>query len=687
MTVARQKDAILSAYSRWVPLFLDGSIPAENASYPAVPQSLSECDRNEAISVLHYSTGTGGANLSKDALHRKAKSGVKQLLKYMGNWVSVCKDGNTNAGEFTPAVPPSGKDRDWVWLQIKKTEHRIAQCLKIYKLRTENRHLPENTADAIKESLTHLIFARRGRSLEEEMELRGMAQSDDYSSRSNAFQREDENHLRREISGIFEEVDAGYCTSEDDESDQNRASRTTSIASASSSSRPTANVPRTYFEVPYADHTHHVHEFTFKAFTQYAGHGHATIAQFYTSEWADQRRTQASSGGTCRAHQRARQLRFQQDSQQESQSTPPPTSAALPDSQSAIAGMQSHSANQLAEIGRHMQVSNSVAQVQVQISHLEKAVALANKLGKAPAAVVHLEECLLGEYLRSAGTTVPSHVVQSLTVTSAAAQATSVAEDASIIRSPAKCRPRYEENERTLPPWEKAQRDIVKKFSITDNEGQGNCLFIVLSELWNQYRVFVNRRRSATEKTHQEARALVVDNLRDKAHVIRLGKAVSVVNNNSGDQPFDVFAYDGMIEQKGTIEAYCDWMAQDGISGRFAGLVCEVLSFMPYALQIVKSKLLHLSITTTSSSMCTGPYSRRTSRAITRYKCTRAQILTSASKIHLFSILCIIFVKSLQKTVATMLGQSHSSFKQTDNLDMRFSRALRLHCCFRTILN
>jgi hypothetical protein len=666
MTVAHQKDAILSAYSRWVPLFLDGQIPAENASYPAVPQSLSECDRNEAISVLHYSTGTGGANLSKDALHRKAKSGVKKLLKYMGNWVSVCKDGNTNSGDFTPSAPPSGKDRDWVWLQIKKTEHRIAQCLKIYKLRTENRHLPENTADAIKESLTHLIFARRGRSLEEEMELRGMAQSDDFSSRSTAFQREEESHLRGELSGIFEEVAAGYCTSEDDEPDQNRAARTTSTASAS---RPTANVPRTYFEVPYADHTHHVHEFTFKAFTQYAGHGHATIAQFYTTEWADQCRTQASSGGTGRAHQRARQLHSQQASQRESQSTPPPNGAALPDSQSAVAGLQSHSVNQLAEIGRHMQVSNSVAQAQVQISNLEKAVALANKLGKAPAAVVQLEECLFGEYLRSVGTTVPSHVVQSLTATLVAAQATSATDIASIIRSPPKSRRRGndEDTERPLSAWEKAQNDIVNKFSITDNEGQGNCLFIVLSELWNQYRVFINRCYSATEKTHQQARAFVVAKLRQKAHAIRLGKAVPVVTNDSGDQSFDVLASDGMIQQKGSIEAYCDWMAHDGISGRFAGFVCEVLSFMPYALQIVKSKLLHLSMTTTSSSMCTGPYSRRTSRAITKFKCTRAKRLTSASKIHLFSILCIMFVKSLQQTVATMLGQSHSSFEQTDN--------------------
>jgi hypothetical protein len=156
---------------------------------------------------------------------------------------------------------------------------------------------------------------------------------------------------------------------------------------------------------------------------------------------------------------------------------------------------------------------------------------------------------------------------------------------------------------------------------------------------------------------------------------------VSVVDNRDGDQSFEVFVAEGMIQQKGSVEAYCDWMAQDGISGRFAGLVCEVLSFMPYAhaLQTVKSKLLHLSMTATSSFMCTEPYWRRTSWAITRFKCTRAQILTPATNKHLFSILCIMFVMSLQQTVATMLGQSHSSFKQTNfelNLLLTFAAFL-----------
>jgi hypothetical protein len=581
-TVARLKDAILAAYERWVPMFLDGSVPAENSSYPSVPQSLLDCDRNEAIAVLHYSTGTGGANLSKDALYRKAKSGTTKLLKYMGNWLSVCKDPNTNAAEFTPSVPPSGKDRDWVWLQIKKTEHRIAQCLKIYKSRIENRQLGENSPEAIKESLTHLIFAKRGRSLEEEMELRGMSQSDDFASRSHAFQREEEQHLRDELRSIFEEVDAGYCSSEDDE---DGAPRPTSVSSASSSSRPTSNVPRTYFEVPYSDHAHHVHEFTFKAFTQYAGHGHTAIAQFYTSEWADYRRTQANSGGFGRTHQRVRQQNLSQHSQRHAQSdTQSPSATTVSDSQSAVADMQSNSTNQLVEIGRHMQVSNHLSRVQVQISNLEKAVALATKLGKPPIAVTQLEECLFGEYLRSAGVAVPVRVVELLTDTSAAAQSTSVAAQSTSVaanlstRSPARSRPRLNPvNEDTEQPWQKAQRDIYSKFRITENAGKGNCLFIVLKELWDQHQVFVNRRVARSTITHQQVRALVVSILRENSSVIRLGTAVSVVNNSDGDQSFDVFVREGMIQQKGSIDTYCDWMATDGVSGRFAGLVCEVL--------------------------------------------------------------------------------------------------------------
>ena len=88
------------------------------------------------------------------------------LLRYMGDWVRICKDPNTREGDFVPSEPQSGKDRDWAWNKVKSTEHRANQCLKIWKLRSEKRHLTENTDAAVREALLHLNFARRGYSLE-----------------------------------------------------------------------------------------------------------------------------------------------------------------------------------------------------------------------------------------------------------------------------------------------------------------------------------------------------------------------------------------------------------------------------------------------------------------------------------------------------------------------------------------
>ena len=543
MSVSAQKDAILAAYSRFVPMFVDGSIPADNSSYPTVPHALQACNRDDAIAILHQSTSTGSANLSKDALHRKAKQGVKKLLKLMCEWVRVCKDPNTNPGEFIPSTPPSGKDRDWVWLQIKKVEHRVAQCTKIYKMRLSNRHLPENSEEVIKESLTHLVFARRGKSLEEEMELRGFASIDDYSG-SEASQAE-QAIMRLEVQSIFEEIEAGFCPS--DEDDEGTSTSRAASTSASSTSRLTTSAPRSYFEIPYAD-AHHVHEFTFKAFTQYAGHGAATIAQFYTTEWADQVRTQASAGGTGRAHQRNRDRHIQVQNLAASGAHSEPH-----DSQSSAQSIQSNSSSHLESLARSMERSNALSQSQIEISNLEKAIALGIKLNKPSETIGGLNERLYELYLNAFGTATNSgHAaigsrVQPLSTT--------VNNDSSLVAQVPQ-RPRIQTN------WDEALDCIKQNFHIMENEGRGDCLFYVLAELWTQYKTFINRRRSA-EVSFREARSYVVSMLRDKSCEITLA-----MGSGHSAGSFSIGVKEDMESQKGSVAAYCDWMALDGSPGR-----------------------------------------------------------------------------------------------------------------------
>jgi hypothetical protein len=547
MSVSAQKDAILAAYSRFVILFVDEGIQAENTCYPALPHAIQACNRDEAIAILHQSTATGSANLSKDSLHRKAKNGVKQILKYMAEWVRLCKDPNTNSGEFVPSAPPSGKDRDWVWLQIKKSEHRVSQCTKIYKTRLSNRHLLENSDDVIKESLTHLIFARRGKSLEEEMELRGFAQNDDYSGSD----RPESEHpgMRLEVQSIFQEIEAGYCPSEDD--DEGPSSSRAGSASAASAPRLTSSAPqpRSYFEVPYSD-AHHAHEFTFKAFTQYAGHGAAPIAQFYTTEWADQRRTQANSGGTGRAHQRNRDRHIQLQNQQQQ------ASGALSeprDSQSSAHSIRSSASSGLDLLARSMDQSNFMAQSQIEIGNLEKAIALGIKLNKPATTIGNLNERLYDLYLRGSGSAANiGNRAHPLTNTDSSNNSAPVQQVSQ--------RPRVE-----LENWQVALEHIKGSFIINENDGEGDCLFYVLAELWTQYKTFTSRRRSA-EVTCGQARSYVVSILRDRTSEISLGMGLGLELNA---QPFPIGVEEDMKGQKGSVGSYCDWMAPlAGVSPR-----------------------------------------------------------------------------------------------------------------------
>lgn len=521
MTVANQKNELLTSFNRFVLLFLQNSIPAANESYPNCPESLRICDRTAAIALLNQSTSTGRSSISKEAMYRRAKLGVRKLLKYMGDWVRICKDPNTRPGQFTPSVPPSGHDRDYVWSKIKSTEHRSQQCLKIYTLRVQNSHLGENDAAAIREALTHLNFARRGYSLEEEYTCRG---------------RHENGELMGEEAGVYNqimhEVESGHiavASSDDDDV----APRPVVSASAVS-----AVAPRGYHEAPYDEiaGNYHIFEMSFKAFTQYSGHGHADISSFYTSEWADHQRTQASAGHVGRQHQRRQHAADL--SQQRSESAPQASSQISV----STASTPATSVEQINELTLAMQTSNYYTRGDQVISNLEKAIKVATDLNKPSGMIQRLQQQLLDLLIEdiSRGNVAARVPSQQLHATAPVIQ-----------------------RRRIFDHQQQQAINQMEEFArIVDNDGEGNCLLHVFEAIEDEYNDKI-RRRPRNKLTFQDLRSETASSLRDLSATIRLGQGQDLTG-----AIFDIFVEPDMIAQRQSVRQYCDWLARDGAAGR-----------------------------------------------------------------------------------------------------------------------
>ncbi len=533
MTIADQKTRLLESYTRFVSLFLQNSIPAANSCYAACPEALRVGERDTAVALLHQSTQTGRASLSKDALHRKAKKGVQKLLKYMGDWTRICKDPNTRPGEFVPSEPPSGKDRDWVWTKIKSTEHRSSECLKIWNKRSANRHLAENTDDAIREALTHLNFARRGYSLDEEMQLRGQHEAQNLNDDDAVIYGQ-----------IMDEVDAGQVSGVMADSDDENSGPT------SRSATHTTAAPRGYFETPYCEvqGCYHLFELATKAFTQYAGHGHDDISLFYTSEWADHQRTQASLGATGRAQQRrAQQIEREQGSQSHSTAVGAANGFPL---QTSAASFSSSSNQHIDQLTEQMQRQTAIAQHDRILSNMEKAILLAQVMKKPSSEVTRLQQRCYDFLLADIERELPK-----LPATITADQASAASDS-----SPPNRR------RRTLSCTQiTAIQQIEAIGSVVENPGNGNCLFYCLAAINNSFLEMRAPNRVRNAATHEDMRAEVVTTLRADSALILVGLSAPDVGTSVRHA---IFADSDMEQQKGTVDSYCDWMQEDGTSGR-----------------------------------------------------------------------------------------------------------------------
>jgi hypothetical protein len=516
-TVTVQKDNLMSAFNRFVSLFISNSIPASNDCFPTCPDSLRLADRAAAIAMLNQSTSTGRASISKDSMYRRAKKGVKILLKYMGDWVRICRDPATRTGEFTPSAPPSGQDRDWVWNKIKSTEHRSIQCFKIYTSRSTNAHLEENTAAAIREALTHLNFARRGYSLEEEMLCRSRFEADELEDIEVAIYRQ-----------IMENVESGHVADADSDDDEGR----TTVAAA-------AVAPRGYHEAPYCENAarYHIFEISFKAFSQYAGHGHQDISNFYTSEWADQQRTQASSGAVGRGQQRrqhAADLAANSENSQQPSRDAPYTHSISSSTASPVLQMN--------DLTRQMTLANIYTRSSQMLSNLEKAIETAIKLRKPQATIEDLQQRLF------------NRLMQDIARDDEAEHTPSV----QLSTSSRLSRPRHFD-----PDQQEALRQIREIGDIVDNDGEGNCLFHVFEAIEDEY-VDLCRCRPRNRNTFRELRAQVVSTLLSSSATVRIASVADV----SDGARSEIFCEADMIRQQGSVQEYCDWLALDGSPGR-----------------------------------------------------------------------------------------------------------------------
>ncbi len=576
MTVASQKDRLLEAYSRFVILFLQDAVPATNDCFPSCPDALRTSDRTAAIAMLHQSTSTGRASITKDSLFRKAKKGVKTLLRYMGDWVRICKDPATREGAFVPSEPQSGQDRDWAWNKVKSTEHRANQCLKIWKARSENRHLAENTDEAVREALVHLNFARRGYSLEEELQCRSKHESENLGEAEGIVYDQ-----------IMEEVDSGQVVVESDDENptQSRAASNTTSA------------PRGYHEQPYCEMQgrYHPFELAAKAFTQYAGHGHEDISAFYTSEWAELRRTQHESGAHGR-HQQRRQTAAsrsasltQSQSQSQQPDTTPSQSAAL-----TAGSLSSATATQIEALTNQMERSNSITQNQMErsnsITHhnriatsLEKAIEVAIKLKKHSDVVSGLQERYFDFLLADINLHLPAQSAANGHGSQSNFDASDESDGAS---QPPVQRRRVDrvtattEGTAAIPAthttaFTQATQLLAAFGHVVDNNGGGNCLFHCFEMIEEEF-LELCRRRPRQRTTYTELRAQVVSTLRADSAVVQVAAMRDVLQ---GETSFNILYAEGdMRQQKTTVDLYCDWQARDGSPGRSVRLFCFCLA-------------------------------------------------------------------------------------------------------------
>lgn len=251
---------LMTQYKGFIKLFLNGRMPFTNDCHPSLPNSLSSMTGDVAFNVLMQSTSKSTSVFSEDAVHKKAKKDVQNILKFMADWLRLCKDAGRQPGQLIPAEPPSGHDRDQIYASIMQQWWRTAQCLRIYKLRLANSGLPENTPEAIRSALMSYNFAKRGISAQDEQFHRQEVNNDDPES---------------VIYQVRAETDAGFIAEEEEESGDDDVPAAANAAVVRQRSG-IVNQPQ-YHELPFPEPYHHELEYCLKC----VEHKRAIMCRFH----------------------------------------------------------------------------------------------------------------------------------------------------------------------------------------------------------------------------------------------------------------------------------------------------------------------------------------------------------------------------------------------------------------------
>jgi hypothetical protein len=224
--------------------------------------------------------------------------------------------------------------------------------------------------------------------------------------------------------------------------------------------------------------------------------------------------------------------------------------------------------NQLHDIAAQMEHANSRGRHTCMMSTFEKAIELSGKLNKP---VEKLQTSYL-EYLMAeidrqlpasaAAGTAPTSLLPSLP-TAIATTPRMVPLAPLTPSTPQTAEPPPQRRRLYSSDTSGALEQIKEVGEIIENRGKGNCLFHCLAHVEDEYLTALGR-RPRNNSTHENMRAQVVATLRDEADVIR----VAVVRDVRLGELHSIYAAGDMVQQKVSVEEYCDWMAQDGSCGR-----------------------------------------------------------------------------------------------------------------------
>lgn len=341
----------------------------------------------------------------------------------------------------------------------------------------------------------------------------------------------------------------GNSSSDEDDIDAQGSSRSrTHQQQAIVSTQPS------YHEVPFPEPYHHELEFALKYCSQYAGHGHDDVSQFYSDEWVI--RASHQSG----AHGRRTQREIAAVRAQTSDERSFPSSTPGRNSSSSNAGSPSDDIS-VRDIAWQMQVANQLQIRRDRIASKKEALSLAKTLNLGKETIQKLERELYAMYsqdnfpdTRYDSAKPPSDcepVAQVQLFPSASFSGTPSTQNAScaaVISTPPPQRPCMRRS-----PQRNGSAHL-EHFVEQDVLGDGNCGFRVMAIIHA-----LHFPASSPAETYITLRESICDLMSREAECILVSKQWSPDLNAD----FNIYIEAEMISERGSTEEYCEAMKKD----------------------------------------------------------------------------------------------------------------------------